>query len=208
MFTGIIESLGTITEIQKIDYGLKLFLESPQDIFQSINVGDSLSINGVCLTVTHKTVNNILSFDIVSETLNKTNLSDLCISDKVNLEAAVKLNESLGGHIVQGHIDTMGSIINNKLINNNWLLEIMIEKKWMKYCILKGSIAIDGISLTIAKINDDYNDKYGSVTIAIIPHTLKKTNLQFKHRNDTINIETDFIAKHIEKLLPVKEKNG
>ena len=78
----------------------------------------------------------------------------------------------------------------------------------MKYCISKGSIAIDGISLTIAKINDDYSDKYGSITIAIIPHTLKKTNLQFKHRNDTINIETDFIAKHIEKLLPVKEKNG
>ena len=168
MFTGIIESLGTITEIQKTDYGLKLFLESSKDIFQSINIGDSLSINGVCLTVSHKAVNNTLSFDIVSETLDKTNLSGLYISDKVNLETAVKLNESLGGHIVQGHIDTMGSIINNKLINDNWLLEIMIEKKWMKYCISKGSIAIDGISLTIAKINDDYNDKYGSVTIAIV----------------------------------------
>ena len=185
MFTGIIESLGTITEIQKIDYGLKLFLESPQDIFQSINVGDSLSINGVCLTVTHKTVNNILSFDIVSETLNKTNLSDLCISDKVNLETALKFGNGLDGHMVQGHIDTIGTIVNNQLVDDNWLLEIMIDKHWIKYCIQKGSIAIDGISLTISNINEKHNNQHGIISISIIPHTYKNTNL--KENDNTIN---------------------
>ena len=91
--------------------------------------------------------------------------------------------------------------IKNQLIDDNWLLEVKIEKKWMKYCILKGSIAIDGISLTIADINDNYNNKYGSVSMSIIPHTLENTNLKFKTKNDTVNIETDFFGKYIEKLL-------
>ena len=206
MFTGIIKSLGIINKIEKIGSLLKLQAAVSNDIFDTTNIGDSVSINGVCLTVTNKQ-KNILFFDVVDETLKKTNLELLKLSEKINLETPLKISDGLDGHIVQGHVDTLGTIINNKLIDNNWLLEIRIDKKWMKYCVLKGSIAVDGISLTIANIKDDYDGKHGSVSISIIPHTLENTNLKFKNKNDTVNIETDFFAKYIEKLLPKKEEN-
>jgi riboflavin synthase len=209
MFTGIIESLGTIDKIENINSSLKfeIFLESI--IFDTIDIGDSLSINGTCLTVVKKTNRDdkkLLLFDIVGETISKTNFGILKINEKVNLETSLKLSDGLDGHIVQGHIDTTGLIISNKLINDNWILEIKINKKWLKYCIKKGSIAIDGISLTIAKINEDCSKNYGSISMSIIPHTLENTNLKYKKTNDTVNIETDFFAKYIEKLLPKDDK--
>ena len=212
MFTGIIESIGIINNIEKTKLGLKLKLLTEERIFNQANIGDSLSINGTCLTVVEKESNatdKLLFFDIIDETLNKTNLDLLKELEKVNLETSIKFGSGLDGHIVQGHIDTTGSIINNQLIeDSNWLLEIMVEKKWLKYCIKKGSIAIDGISLTIADINENYNNKYGTISISIIPHTLENTNLKFKSRNDTVNIETDFFGKYIEKLLkPRMETN-
>ena len=208
MFTGIIKSLGIINKVQKNSFQLKLEIYTSKDIFDITNIGDSVSVHGVCLTAINKVEDkNILLFDVIDETLQKTNFKLFKNLEKVNLETPLKMSDGLDGHIVQGHIDTVGTIINNELIDDNWLLEIKIDKKWMKYCISKGSIAIDGISLTIAKINDNYDDKYGSISISIIPHTLKKTNLQFKNRKDTVNIETDFFAKYIEKLLPKKEEN-
>ena len=202
MFTGIIESLGTIDNIEKTDLGLIFSIFSNENIFNQVNIGDSISINGTCLTITKKNNNkNLLFFDVISETLDKTNLKSLKKMEKVNLETSLKFGDSLDGHIVQGHVDTVATIINNKLIDDNWLLEIKIEKEWMKFCILKGSIAIDGISLTIADINNNYDDKYGSISISIIPHTLENTNLKFKNQNDTVNIETDFFGKYIEKFL-------
>jgi len=206
VFTGIIKSLGTINKIEKIDSLLKLQVAVSNDIFDTTNIGDSVSVNGVCLTATKK-YKNTLFFDVVDETLKKTNLGLFELSEKINLETPLKISDGLDGHIVQGHIDVLGVIINNELIDNNWLLEIKIDKKWMKYCVLKGSIAVDGVSLTIAKIKDDYDDKHGSISISIIPHTLENTNLKFKNKNDTVNIETDFFAKYIEKLLPKKEEN-
>ena len=208
MFTGIIKSLGTINKVQKNEFQLRLEICTSKDIFDTTNIGDSVSVNGVCLTAINKVKDkNILFFDVVDETLQKTNFKLLKKIEKVNLESPLKMSDGLDGHIVQGHVDTVGIIINNELIDENWLLEIKIDKKWMKYCILKGSIAIDGISLTIATINEEYDDKYGSISISIIPHTLENTNLQFKNRKDTVNIETDFFAKYIEKLLPKKEDN-
>ena len=208
MFTGIIKSLGTINKVQKNEFQLRLEICTSKDIFDTTNIGDSVSVNGVCLTAINKVKDkNILFFDVVDETLQKTNFKLLKKIEKVNLESPLKMSDGLDGHIVQGHVDTVGIIINNELIDENWLLEIKIDKKWMKYCILKGSIAIDGISLTIATINEEYDDKYGSISISIIPHTLENTNLQFKNRKDTVNIETDFFAKYIEKLLPKKEEN-
>ena len=205
MFTGIIESIGVIDSIEKTNLVLKFKILIEDKVFNQINVGDSIAVNGVCLTVTQKESNNIrqlLFFDIVHETLNKTNLGLLKQLEKVNLETSLKFGDGLDGHIVQGHIDTTGSIINNQLIkDDNWLLEIMIEKKWLKYCIMKGSIAIDGISLTIANIDENYNNEYGVIFMSIIPHTLENTNLEFKNKNDTVNIETDFFGKYIEKLL-------
>ena len=208
MFTGIIKSLGTINKVQKNEFQLRLEICTSKDIFDTTNIGDSVSVNGVCLTAINKVKDkNILFFDVVDETLQKTNFKLLKKIEKVNLESPLKMSDGLDGHIVQGHVDTVGIIINNELIDENWLLEIKIDKKWMKYCILKGSIAIDGISLTIATINEEYDDKYGSISISIIPHTLENTNLQFKNRKDTVNIETDFFAKYIEKLLPKKEED-
>jgi len=209
MFTGIIESLGTIDKIENINSSLKFEIFAEPIIFDSINIGDSLSINGTCLTVIEKIDRDdkkLLLFDIVGETLSKTNLGRLKINEKINLERSLKLSDGLDGHIVQGHIDTTGLIISNKSINNNWILKVKINKKWLKYCIKKGSIAIDGISLTIAKINDNYNINYGSISMSIIPHTLENTNLKYKKINDTVNIETDLFAKYIEKLLPKDDK--
>lgn len=209
MFTGIIESLGVVNKIENINSSLKFEIFSESIIFDRINIGDSLSINGTCLTVVKKIVKEdkkLLLFDIVGETISKTNLGILKINEKVNLETSLKLSDGIDGHIVQGHIDTTGFVVNNKSIDDNWILEIKINKKWLKYCIKKGSIAIDGISLTVAEINENYSKNHGSISMSIIPHTLENTNLKYKKTNDTVNIETDFFAKYIEKLLPKDDK--
>ena len=204
MFTGIVEELGEV-ELIKLENQNKHFIIKA-NMTSQLKIDQSVSHNGICLTVID--INkNTYTVTAINETLQKTNFKLLKKIEKVNLETPLKMSDGLDGHIVQGHVDTVGIIINNELIDENWLLEIKIDKKWMKYCILKGSIAIDGISLTIAKINEDYDGKYGSISISIIPHTLENTNLQFKNRKDTVNIETDFFAKYIEKLLPKKEEN-
>ena len=128
--------------------------------------------------------NNSIFFDVVEETINKTNLDTIKLKEKVNLETPLKMSDGLDGHIVQGHVDTTGVILNNNLVDDNWLLNVKIKKKWLKYCILKGSIAIDGISLTISGINEDYDDYFGTISISIIPHTLEHTNLKYKKNND------------------------
>ena len=207
MFTGIIKSLGIIQESNKSDSKLELWVGVDSDIWNQTDIGDSIAVNGVCLTLIKKDSKEkaltgfYFIFDVVDETLDKTNLGTMKSNESVNIETPLKLSDGLDGHIVQGHIDTVGQIISNKLIDDNWLLEIKVDKKWLKYCINKGSIAIDGISLTIAKINDNYDDKCGSISISIIPHTHKNTNLKFKTKNDTVNIETDFFGKYIEKFL-------
>ena len=202
MFTGIIESIGTVNQISKTNFGLQLTISVSNQIYDEVKLGNSVSVDGVCLTITNKISTNNLCFDVVEETINKTNLSNLELENKVNLETAIKINESLGGHIVQGHVDTTGIINNIKSIDKNFIFKILINKKWLKYCIQKGSIAIDGISLTIAEINDNDDSKLGLITVSIIPHTYDNTNLQFKKKNDLVNIETDFFGKYIEKLLP------
>ena len=202
MFTGIIEELGTIKKVKKDKGNIHLTIDA--SFTPELKIDQSIAHNGVCLTVI-SIKNNEYNVIAIKETLEKTNLGNLIPGDKINLERCMKIGDRLDGHIVQGHVDTRGTILKNEHSNDDWLLEIKIDKKWMKYCILKGSIAIDGISLTIAKINDNYNDSYGSITMSIIPHTLKNTNLQFKNKKDTVNVETDFFAKYIEKLLPKKD---
>ena len=214
MFTGIIKSLGKVIGDKRIGSKLLNFeVEVRVDIWNRTSIGDSIAVNGVCLTVKSKKVppfaeRSSFIFDVVDETLDKTNLGLIKLQEIVNIDTPLKLSDGLDCHIVQGHIDTVGKIISNELIDDNWLLEIKIDKKWLKYCINKGSIAIDGISLTIAKINDNYDDKCGSVSMSIIPHTLENTNLKFKTKDDTVNIETDFFGKYVEKFLqPRMETN-
>ena len=206
MFTGIIKSVGEVKDIIKDDEILKIKISSSENIINSTKIGDSVSVNGTCLTAVEKNIqNHIISFDVVGETISKTNLDYLQNNEKVNLETPLKIIDGLDGHIVQGHVDTTALILRNEQVKDNWLLEVKIDKKWLKYCILKGSIAIDGISLTIADINENYDNNYGSISVSIIPHTLENTNLKFKKCNDKVNIETDFFAKYIEKLLPKKD---
>ena len=208
MFTGIIKSLGEIKNIEINHKILKLVISSTESLYVTTNIGDSVSVNGVCLTAVEKDEKqNLIYFDVVKETMKKTNLDSLKIDDKVNLESPLKMSDGLDGHIVQGHIDSTGIILSNNLEDESWLLKVKINKKWLKYCILKGSIAIDGISLTISNIDQDYDDIHGAISISIIPHTLEHTNLKYKKCNDLVNIETDFFAKYIEKLLPKEEKD-
>ncbi|MCF6271557.1 MAG: riboflavin synthase [Melioribacteraceae bacterium] len=199
MFTGIIEEVGEITKIEKIAGGLK-FKVTANKIFSDLKVDDSVAINGVCLTVTNIIENNFWA-DAVGETLNKTTLKTILNNSFVNLERAVRLKDRLGGHLVQGHVNGIGTITHIKKLGENYLLEIFLPSNLVKYVINEGSIAVEGISLTIAKVTES------RITLSIIPHTWNNTNLKSRITGDKVNIETDVIAKYVEKLLNINDKS-
>ena len=200
MFTGIIEELG---QIQKIDYksaGMQLTL-SAKLVMDDLNIGDSISINGVCLTLAQKK-DNQFTVDLVPETLDKSNLGELLEGDYVNLERAMKASDRFSGHILQGHVETLGVILDKQQQEDNAVLLVGLDPEWMRFCLPKGSIALDGISLTIAKIEANI------VEIALIPHTLLNTTLGLKSKSDTLNIETDIIGKYVDRLLSFDEEES
>jgi len=193
MFSGIIEDLGQILNIENNSGGNEIFIKS--NLSGDAVIGDSICVNGVCLTVSH-IIDDTLSFSVINETLNKTNLSDLKSNAFVNLESSLKYNGKISGHLIQGHVESVGEIINIENIGTEEVrYSIKLEKDLLKYCIYKGSISIDGISLTIANILGDI------IEVAIIPYTLKHTNLSFKKINDRVNIETDMISKYVENIV-------
>ena len=194
MFTGIIEKIGTITSISDNKNASREFIVSVNKMFDNIKEGDSISVNGVCLTVKKNTNCNIY-FDIINETLEKSNLGDLSIGSNLNLERALCLSDRLNGHILQGHVETIGVIVDYKKNKKEVLMSVAIDPNLLGYCIPKGSIALDGISLTIAKINDNI------IQVALIPHTLENTNLNHKVVGDSINVETDIIGKYIVRFI-------
>ena len=200
MFTGIIEEVGIIKKIIDKTTGVQIDISATK-IMDDMNVGDSIAVNGVCLTVT-KHLKNSFSLDLVTETLQKSNLGDLQIGDNVNLERALRANGRFGGHIVQGHVETLGVILEKQDQDDGTLLSIGLDPEWMRFCIAKGSIAIDGISLTIAKIDANI------IQIALIPHTLKNTTLGKKNKSDTLNIETDIIGKYVTNLLSFEDEDS
>ena len=195
MFTGIIEELAKVGDIRESKDYMEFDIAS--QFSQKIKKGDSISINGVCLTAT-ATNEEYFTVNVVSETLNKSNLRDIQTNSYVNLERAMKISSRLDGHIVQGHVESISTIIKKETISEQTNLVIDIDEQLLKYCIYKGSIALDGISLTIAKIKDN------SITIAIIPHTLVNTTLKDKGVGDRLNIETDMFAKYVEKSVAGK----
>ena len=197
MFTGIIEEIGIIDSIIDKPLGMR-FKISAIKIMEDLKIGDSIAVNGVCLTVVNCTDNSFF-LDIVDETLEKSNLGDLKKGDDVNLERSLKVSDRFGGHIVQGHIETIGVILDKQKKDDGALVSIGLDPEWMRYCIPKGSIAIDGISLTIAKIEANI------IKVALIPHTLKNTTLGKKNKSDTLNIETDIIGKYVTNLLSFDE---
>lgn len=197
MFTGLVEEIGNIKAINKgissaeITIGAKLVLEDSK-------IGDSICTNGVCLTVTKKTVDSF-TVDVMPETLRKSSLGELAPGSKVNLERALKVSDRLGGHIVSGHIDGVGTITNIKEEDNATWVTVQAEEELMKYIINKGSIAIDGTSLTVADVSDN------SFKVSIIPHTKEMTILLSKKAGSIVNLECDVIGKYVEKLLGYKE---
>jgi len=199
MFTGIVENLAEIISIDKKKEYWKILI-SNQQILESTKVGDSISVNGVCLTASLISKKGIY-FDVINETLNKTNLFYLKINDKVNIERPLKLNDRIDGHFVQGHVESVAKILNK--INNDDETKIIVEidTEFNKHCIYKGSICLDGISLTISNVEEN------KIEVSIIPHTLNNTTLLFKEEGDYLNVETDMLSKYVEKNLQYLKGN-
>jgi riboflavin synthase len=191
MFTGLVEIFGTITGIKNIGSSMVLSVK-PLSEFE-VQLGDSVAVNGVCLTVTKH--NGDLAFDVSPETLKSTSLGELQISAKVNLERALRLSDRLGGHIVSGHVDGMGTVRDKKQVGEYTFFTFDSPPEILKYIVKKGSIAIDGISLTVVDLD------HRSFSVAIIPHTLASTNLGDKGIGHRVNLEADIIGKYVEKLL-------
>ena len=192
MFSGIIEEIGVVIDIQSFEKSKRIRVNCKK-VLDEVSIGDSISVNGVCLTAI-KLEDDCFEADIVDETLIKTNLDKLDKNDKVNLEGALQYNQRVGGHLVQGHIDTIGKIISIDKTDEWTEISISIDTSFQKYCIYKGSIAIDGVSLTIADIDDD------KIKLALIPHTLENTILSDYIVGQSINIETDMYGKYIENF--------
>lgn len=193
MFTGIIEEIGTIKRINRGAHSAVLNI-SAQKVLEGTAIGDSISVNGICLTVTGLIAGGF-SADVMHETLNRTSLSGLSYGSRVNLERAMPLSGRLGGHIVSGHVDGTGRISNVRKDDNAVWYTIKTDRQIMRYIVEKGSIAIDGTSLTVAGVSPD------SFSVSIIPHTLANTILALKSAGDVVNLETDIIGKYVEKLV-------
>ncbi len=193
MFTGIIEEIGTVKEIMSQDSWKRIQIWA-EKVINDLVVDQSISVNGVCLTVV-EIGNNFFAVDAVMETLTRSTLAQLKRNDKVNLERALRLQDRLGGHLVQGHVDGIGIIRQLTQSPYGSALSVEIPEELAHYTIPKGSIAIDGVSLTIVK------KKKSLITAAIIPHTWQQTIFQFKKNSDAVNIEVDFFAKYIEQLI-------
>jgi len=193
MFTGIVEEIGKIQNVKRNTKSSVLAIKCKK-IFEDIHIGDSVSVNGVCLTVT--TFNNeIFTADVMNETLSRSSLGNLKKGSYVNLERAMSVNGRFGGHIVSGHIDGTGKIVKIEKDDNAIWYTMTVEDNLIKYIVEKGSIAIDGISLTVAKVNEK------NFSVSIIPHTAQETILSHRLVGDIVNIENDVIGKYVEKLI-------
>jgi len=192
MFTGIIEEIGKVKMIQRGDI-TKIAIECDK-VLNGTRIGDSIAVNGVCLTVTN-VGKNLFTADLMRETLKSSNLGNLKIGSMVNLERALSISGRLNGHIVTGHVDTVGTIVNKNRIMNSNVFKIKIDERYSKYVVSKGSIAVDGISLTVVEALASY------FTVSVIPHTELNTTLNFKRIGDSVNIEVDILSKYAEQLL-------
>ena len=192
MFTGIIESTGTVEKIENKGKNIELTLSS--SLSSELKIDESLSHNGVCLTVT-QCDKSFYTVTIIHESLKKTNFFDIKVGSQVNLERSLKMNGRLDGHIVQGHIDCIGKCLNKVDQDNSWLFTFQFSEKFSSLIIEKGSICINGISLTCFDISKN------NFTVAIIPHTFENTNFKFLNVGDKVNLEFDILGKYINKII-------
>jgi len=193
MFTGIIEAVGTVKGIARKGADAVLEIESGLDL-ADVQIGDSIAVSGACLTVVSKTARTF-GADVSAETLSRTNLKALKGGDRVNLEKSMRLQSFLGGHLVLGHVDGLGKIVRREAKSGSIIFEIEVAADLKKYIVEKGSIAIDGISLTVNRLDGN------RFFINIIPHTAKATTLDTRKINDEVNIETDIIGKYVVSYL-------
>lgn len=199
VFTGIVEETGKILQVTKSEKSSVLQIEAKK-VLQGTQLGDSIAVNGICLTVT--TIgDNCFTADVMAETMRRTNLGEQYAGCTVNLERALTPVTRMGGHIVSGHIDGVGTVSSFEKEDNATWVTIKTESNILKYIVEKGSIAIDGISLTVAYVDNS------CFKVSIIPHTSKETTLLTKSVGNTVNLECDVIAKYVEKLLNFKDDN-
>jgi riboflavin synthase len=200
MFTGLIAELGSITAIKKSDTSAVFTINAPA-LISEISVGDSVAVNGVCLTAT-SIDGTTFTADVMVQTLNLTSLSQIFVGSPVNLELAAQLNARMGGHMVQGHVDGVATVV-GLTPGDKWAqFDIKVPAELSKYIVNQGSICLDGISLTVGQINDENN----VVTVWLIPETLERTNLSTLLPGDLINVEVDVLAKYVERLLAKGDK--
>lgn len=204
MFTGLIEDVGRVQRLERRGSAAQLIVSTalPGGEF---SLGDSVAVNGVCLTVTTNAA-PLLTFDVSPETLDTTGIGRLSPGDQVNLERAMRLSDRLGGHMVTGHIDCQATVQERRQVSGNIIFSFKLPSEKCRYVVAKGSIAIDGISLTVNSVTAD------SFSVNIIPHSAEMTTLKFRKPGDVVNVETDIIGKYVERLLhgdgPAKDSSG
>lgn len=200
MFTGIIEEIGTISSVAEGNLSAVVTIQASK-VLEGSQAGDSIAVNGVCLTVT-SIHGGLFTADVMAETLRRSSLGNLSKGSRVNLERAMHANGRFGGHIVSGHIDGTGTIVSKAREDNAVWVTINTDKRILKYIVEKGSIAIDGTSLTVATVNDSDS----TFSVSVIPHTAKETIILGKGAGDIVNIENDVIGKYVERLLAFREE--
>ena len=192
MFTGLVECMGRVNRLVRKGGDARLIFEAPE--FEDVILGESISINGVCLTVASMNGRQY-EFDVSEETIGRSNLGVLKQGDLVNLERALRLSDRLGGHLVSGHIDAVGTILIKRPRLGSLQLRVAVPEALSRYLVPKGSVAVDGISLTVNECGSNFFE------VNLIPHTVEMTTLQFKKEGDKVNIETDLIGKYVERML-------
>jgi riboflavin synthase len=199
MFTGLIEETGKLLQKLKTGEGYQLTF-SGSKVMDDLEIGSSISVNGACLTVIRKD-KNTFTIDAIEETLKKTSLGYLNDNDKVNLERPLKADSRLGGHFVLGHVDTTGKIVDIKELSNSHFITISFPKEFNIYLIYVGSVAIDGVSMTVAELREN------NFSIGVIPHTWEETIFSTKKPGDTVNLEFDVLGKYVERIMQGKANN-
>lgn len=200
MFTGIIEEVGAVKQITHGQHSEVLNIQA-RTVLENTKIGDSIAVNGICLTVTRLFADSF-SADVMHETLNRSSLAGLMVGSRVNLERAMAADGRFGGHIVAGHVDGTGCILRIEKDDNAVWFTIHAEPNLLRYVVEKGSIVVDGISLTVAEVGSD------AFSVSTIPHTVSCTNLCQRHKNDVVNLETDILGKYVEKLFqPIPQEH-
>ncbi|MGB9094849.1 MAG: riboflavin synthase [Gallionella sp.] len=202
MFSGIIADIGSITEATDRDGGLRLVIATSALDLDDVQTGDSIAVNGVCLTVIEHTADRFI-VDVSRETLNCTEGLE-AIGEPVNLEKALRLADRLGGHLVSGHVDGVGEVTGFSDLGESWKLDIRAPRALAKYIVIKGSITINGVSLTVNRVQDDPSGAC-EFSLNLIPHTLAMTNLKNLQAGSRVNLEVDLIARYVERMLSARQ---